>query len=393
MLMIACLMTTNLFATDYYFAGAANSWSNNNEAYKFVEVEGVLTLEIANLYGEFKITEGGQWHPQHGAINSGDKLHFKTPYNLNKCNGSSDVPNMGIDGTYTNAKLTLVEDNGNLTIKLVEGKAKYYLVGAFNGWSLESAVEFVEVNDVLTANVSDLSGTFKVIQDRDWSNQWATNWETGAGLAFGEPYILGAKGAAGTSGDPANLSLANPFGGYQNAVLTLEVGENATMTLTLTEGDLVRAENDWYVPGVWNDWKCNDAAKMSAVLGQENTYSLEVAEMSGAFKIVYGEWAVEFGANNNSDTWTVNVPYTMTYPAAGNLNPASADTYKDATITIVVDYDNATVQVQVSADTTPTGVENISIKNDGKYYDVLGRQIATPQKGNLYIHNGKKVLY
>ena len=54
-------------ATDYYFAGEASGWSSNNESFKFVEVDGVLTLEVADLYGDFKVAEDGKWHPQHGA--------------------------------------------------------------------------------------------------------------------------------------------------------------------------------------------------------------------------------------------------------------------------------------------------------------------------------------
>lgn len=42
---------------------------------------------------------------------------------------------------------------------------------------------------------------------------------------------------------------------------------------------------------------------------------------------------------------------------------------------------------------TPTAIDNVTLKNNGKYYDILGREIANPQKGNLYIHNGKKVIF
>lgn len=41
----------------------------------------------------------------------------------------------------------------------------------------------------------------------------------------------------------------------------------------------------------------------------------------------------------------------------------------------------------------PTSIDHINFQNDGKYYDVLGRQVVTPQPGNLYIHNGKKILF
>ena len=74
-----------LNATDYFFAGAANGWSNNNDSWKFVEVNGVLTLEVADLYGEFKIAENGNWHPQHGAAAAGEGVALNGTYNLVKC--------------------------------------------------------------------------------------------------------------------------------------------------------------------------------------------------------------------------------------------------------------------------------------------------------------------
>ena len=263
---IALMTALAINATDYFFAGAANGWSNNNDAWKFVEVEGVLTLEVADLYGEFKVTENGAWHPQHGAAAAGEGVALGGTYNLVKCDDSEGekdapanckilIPNEG-DWRYKNAKLELdASDPDHLIIALVSGTLydhsvapkTYQIVGAFNGWDAAGAPSFEEVNGVLTVSVADLSGTFKIIEDHKWDNQWATNWETGAGLALGVPYVLGAKGDAG---EPANLALANPFGGYKNAVLTLDIsGEN--FVLTLTAGTFELVQNDWFIPGAW----------------------------------------------------------------------------------------------------------------------------------------------
>ena len=41
-----------------------------------------------------------------------------------------------------------------------------------------------------------------------------------------------------------------------------------------------------------------------------------------------------------------------------------------------------------------TGVENVqTIVNDDMYYNILGQKVAYPTRGNIYIHNGKKVIY
>ena len=131
--LIAVLMAAMAInATDYYFAGAANGWSNNNADWKFVDVNGVLTLEVADLYGDFKIAENGAWHPQHGAAADGEGVALNGSYNLVKCDdsqGEKDAPaNCKIlfpqegDWRYKDAKLTLdASDPDHLVISLVAG--------------------------------------------------------------------------------------------------------------------------------------------------------------------------------------------------------------------------------------------------------------------------------
>jgi len=403
----ALMAAMALNATDYYFAGAANGWSNNNDAWKFVEVEGVLTLEVADLYGEFKVTENGAWHPQHGAAAQGEGVAMSGSYNLVKCDdseGEKDAPaNCTIlipseqgegDWRYKDAKLTLDASNPDaLVISLVAGTLydhsaapkTYQVVGAFNGWDAAGAPSFEEVEGVLTVNIADLNGTFKIIEDHAWTNQWATNWETGAGLVLGEPYVLGAKGDAG---EPANLALANPFGGYRNAVLTLDIS-GADFVLTLVSGEFYVTENDWFIPGAWQGWKCDASAKMDPVLGAENTYEILLAEFSGEFKVVYGEWAVEFGrAKGSEDTWTVNTPLQLANPC-DNLKPADPEAkYEDVTVTLVVDYENVAATLTIAVE-EEQGVENIqldlkSIKR------IENGQVLIEREGVRYNMNGAK---
>ena len=399
---IALMTALAINATDYYYAGAANGWSNNSDAWKFVEVSGVLTLEVADLYGDFKIAENGAWHPQHGAAAEGEGVALNGSYNLVKCDdseGEKDAPaNCKIlfpqegDWRYKDAKLTLnAADPDHLVISLVAGTLydhsaapkTYQIVGAFNNWDAAGAPSFEEVNGVLTVTVEDLSGTFKIIQDHAWTNQWATNWETGGGLALGVPYVLGAKG---DNGEPANLALANPFGGYKNAVLTLkEEGEN--FILTLTAGEFYRAEADWYVPGAWQGWKCDASSKMDPVSGKANTYELLLAEFGGEFKVVYGQWAVEFGAAKGSDErWNINEPFELSFPC-DNMKPEDEGaTHEDVTITLVVDYENVTgtLLIQTEGGTSVQSIElnaksikriengQVIIENNGVRYNAAG---------------------
>ena len=391
-------------ATDYYLVGTAPGWNASNDTYKFVEVDGVLTVSVADLYGDVKVTENGAWHPQYGANAAGDKLKFNTPYVLQKCNDTetqpeADAPNLTLDlegdYRYKNAKLTLQVSGDQLTLTIVEGTlydhsavpATYQLVGACtNNWSTADAIEFEDKEGVLTATVPDLNGTFKIIQDRAWDHQWATTWGTKNGLEMNVPYEMGGKGDEGTSGDPANLALANPFGGYKNAVLTLTVGEK--MVLTLKSGEFYVVENDWHIPGAKLGWDNTEAQRFSPVTGKENTFERLEAEFTGEFKVVYGNWGVEFGANVAGDVAQPNVPYVMTYPCAGNLKVADDAVLTDVTITITVDYEKAEVTLLLA--TEATAVDNVKadvkavkriengqlvILKNGVRYNVLGAEI------------------
>ena len=404
-LFVALTAMVAVNATDYYFAGEASGWSNNNESFKFVEVDGVLTLEVADLYGEFKVTENGSWHPQHGAAAAGEGVALNTPYTLVKCIDTPEKPeadapanaailmpeNSGFEKPrYKDAKLTLDVTNPDaIVINLVAGTlydyaagpTTYQIVGAFtNNWSTADAIQFEEVAGVLTANVPELSGTFKIIKNRAWDEQWATNRETNAGLAMGVPYVMSGKldGA-----DPANLALANPFGSYTNAVLTLEVKENGEMVLTLVSGDFQLMQADWHIPGTKLGWNCDVDQRFEKV--GENTYELLAAEFGADFKVVYGNWAVEFGAPSEDAKWEINKEYTCAFKG-GNIHAVdNTVVFTDCTIRLVVDYENVVVKITILND--QTAVEDVLLPNtatkiiengqiyiirDGVRYNALG---------------------
>lgn len=406
-LFVALTAMVAVHATDYYFAGEASGWSNNNEAFKFVEVDGVLTLEVADLYGEFKLAENGGWHPQHGAAAAGEGVAMNTPYTLVKCIDTPEKPeadapanaailmpeNSGFEQPrYKDAKLTLDVSNPDaIVINLVAGTLydnaalpdTYQIVGAFtNNWSTTDAILFEDVDGVLTANVPELSGTFKIIKNRAWDEQWATNRETNAGLAMGVPYVMSGKldGA-----DPANLALANPFGSYTNAVLTLEVKENGEMVLTLVSGTFQLMQADWHIPGTKLGWNCDVDQRFEKV--GENTYELLAAEFGADFKVVYGNWAVEFGAPAEDAYWKVNEEYTCAFKG-GNIHSVNDnDVYIDCTIRLVVDYENVVVKITIESETVPSAVEDVVAPNtvtkviengqmyilrDGVRYNALG---------------------
>ena len=368
-LFVALTAMVAVNAADYYLVGGFCGWNTGN-AVKFTEVSaGNYEVIIEDLSGEGKVlgTTTG-WLPQYGVIGGNNVLTIGGPACVLTAKNADSDPEPGNikfgdkDGFgYKNAKLALKVTGDQITITFVSGEeydlsAKpdtYQIVGAFtNNWNTADAIQFEEVAGVLTANVPDLSGTFKIIKNRAWDEQWGTNRETNAGLAVGVPYVMSGKldGA-----DPANLALANPFGSYTNAVLTLEVKENGEMVLTLVSGTFQLMQADWHLPGEALGWNCNAEQRFEKV--SDNTYELLAAEFGNRFKVVYGNWAVEFGAPNAETLWEINKEYTLAFKGSDFNAVDNAVVFTDCTIRLVVDYENAVVKITISSETT--GVEDV----------------------------------
>lgn len=392
-LVAACLF---VFAANanYYLTGECVGWNAPNTNYEFVAVEGVLTVEVPELYGDIKVTSSAAdatgdaaWHPQYGAVTDGDgnavQLELNTPYVLGGQGGDGEALNLHVklaeNYIYKNAKLTLAVAGEQLTLTLVSATlfdnsaapVLYSLIGGCtDNWSLSASIDFVEVNGVLTANIPDLNGTFKVIKTQGTKNWDFSYGVSGGGMEVGVPFNV-----VKWSGDGGNISLANPFAGYKNAVMTIVPnGDNAV--LTLVSGEFYALQNNWYIPGTKLGWECGAAQQLLPVEGSENTYQILLAEFGQDFKVVYGVWGVEFGANSAEDKWVVGQHYTMTYPCAGNFFPAEATTYEDVTITIVVDYENAEVDLLIETEAA----------------SALEDQLMNSEKVQKIIENGQVVI-
>lgn len=391
-LVIALMAVMAINATDYYIVGSGSQgWSQNKEENKFVaDANGVLTVTVAQLYGEVKVTENGGWHPQWGKTGDAN-LVLGTPYALTKCDdsqGEADAVNLPVElpegMRYKNAVLTLDASNPEaIVLTLVSGELYdpnatapvYCLVGGCtNNWDPAVAIEFVEVNGVLTANVPDLNGTFKIIKNHEWG--WELAAPAGTKINGNEPFTLSVGGD--------NIGFANPFAGYTDAVLTLDMSNAEAPVLTLVSGTFTVFQADWFLPGGKLGWECKDAQKMTKI--DDTHYEYLAAEFSGNFKVVYGKnWEVEFGGVKGGDVlnWTVNTPIDLFTPAA-DVIAADETVYTDVTITITVNYEAATVQILLA--TEGTAVENVAaekavkriengqliIEKNGVRYNALG---------------------
>ena len=398
-LFVALTAMVAVNAADFYLVGGFNGWNPGNGV-KFTEVSaGNYEVIIEDLSGEGKVlgtTEG--WLPQYGVIGGNNVITIGGPacvLTLKAQDSDPEPANIKFgdkDGFgYKNAKLALTVAGDQVSIAFVSGEeydlsAKpdtYQIVGAFtNNWNTADAIQFEDVDGVLTANVPELSGTFKIIKNRAWDEQWATNWENGGGLALGVPYVLGAKG---DQGEPGNLALANPFGSYTNAVLTLKKEDNGDMVLTLVSGEFQLMQADWHIPGEALGWNCNVEQRFEKI--DDNTYELLAFEFGNRFKVVYGTWAVEFGAPTPETVWEINKEYTLALKGSDFNAIDNKHIFEDCTIRLVVDYENVEVKITIMSETLPSAVEDVVLPNtttkviengqmyiirDGVRYNALG---------------------
>ena len=377
-------------ATDYYLTGNFNNWSSN--ANKFTQSGDGYEITVTDCFGEIKVLINGQWGSENelGAVTAGDDVVLGETYTLQQGQTNLKVGREGYG--YTNAKFKLQIVEGAYKLTFVSGEeyslvTTYQIVGGYNEWKLENAIQFEDVNGVLTAVVPNLTGGFKIISNRSWDKEWGTNLTTNAGLEFNVPYVMSEK----SEGQISNLSLANPFGGYTNAKLTLQVGADGTMTLTLIEGTVNRTEADWYMPGTVLGWDCTDAQKLSPVAGQENTYQITIPEFGADFKMVYGSWGLQFGATNGQ-TWQLNQEYTCSLTEENIHATDDNARYTNCTVTLVVDYENAVVKFTVASEDTgePTSLQQTEVEpvatkiiengqvliiKDGVRYNMMGVKV------------------
>lgn len=378
---LALVATMALNATTYYFAGNANGWNNRSTA--FSGEDGLLTVTIAQLDGSFKIVADGgvdEWHPQYGLDKEGgvEGIELKGPkLTLKKAVDGTEEANikdikvlgLGDHEAYKDAVIKIdVNNPDEVTCLLIAGTKistvdAYQIVGAYNDWALETAAQFEDVSGTLTATIADFNGTFKLVMNRSWDNQWGTN---GNGFGLNEDYAMVKDGG--------NVAFANPFGGYKNATLTLNFDPSGNPILKMTAGEFYVTEANWYFPGTVLGWNCDETTMFEPVAGAAKpTFEFLAAEFSGEFKVVYGSWMVEFGANEDKVAFPVNETVTMQYPAAGNASIEGE--YQDVTVTIVPNYEATTVELTIS--TEATNLHNLH----------------AAKKANKRIENGRIILY
>jgi hypothetical protein len=217
---------TSINATDLYLRGEVNSWGTSD---KFTDNgDGTYTLNLASLYGSFKIADSNWGSYNYGS--NGKTIDLDVPYT---CSNGSNTNLTLTESKAENVTLTFELSTATLTIsgqKAANTYEQLYLIGAFgDNWN-ESRTDY-PLEAVADATVPTFSGKY-TISATSYFKVLAGTWQYGPGeLASNDLSVT-----AGFDNDiyyPAgSKSFTIPAGTYTFTVTMPEGEKTAHMTVT-----------------------------------------------------------------------------------------------------------------------------------------------------------------
>ena len=166
--------------------------------------------------------------------------------------------------------------------------------------------------------------------------------------------------------------------------LTIKGAGTATITVSGTE------TNTWNKPA--NKTYTVKVAKASPVFSFEQPF----VEINNVYNMAAAENALSTGLYDGQ------VVFSSSDESVATVDPATGDVsfHHSGTVTITAtgaatsNCNAATASYQVEVSVEATGVNAITANmEDGFWYTPAGIRVNDPRKGQIYIHNGKKVMY
>ena len=177
----------------------------------------------------------------------------------------------------------------------------YVFVGAWNGWDISGAPEFVQQADgtYKIEKIEKIAGAFKVVKGHDWTKPaYGSNGST---INLGTEYAMKLGGG--------DVSFSNSISSYANCSLTLRV-DGGNLYLTINGAEASVEVGVWCLCGAFNGWSTADAPEFTKTA--EGIYEITIPEMSGEFGIIADHsWNICFKKNSSGGDIELNVPYQL----------------------------------------------------------------------------------
>lgn len=195
----------------YSLTGSFNSWSL--EANKFTSNgDGTYTLTVDSFSGDFKVSKDYSWTDMYGS--NGNSFESNSTYALTVTD--TNVATDGVYNTTCTFTLTVTSDGATL---LMEADDIYYFSGSVNSWSTSDTPFTSNGDGTYTANVSVLSGYFKIVKNQTWTYQYGSS----------STLTLGVDLALTQNGDDIYLTTTNAS--YSDCILTITEANDGSLSL------------------------------------------------------------------------------------------------------------------------------------------------------------------
>lgn len=316
-------------AADYYLIGGFNGWSLKDSKCKFTPADnGEYVLDYqGTLTSGFKINDG-TWSNNNANWGAGGTLTIGTVYNLNVGGSSGNINIAG--GNIDNPHIVFNPTANTLLITGQEVQAEYtYAVHGSFVPSWESR-NMTEEDGIWTLSANVTSALTFGIKKNDKSTGSQVEWISSAN---GATAVLNTAMPCQVEGTNWTLTEAGEF--------TFKFDPEA-MTLTIV-GEGVEVERTIYLAGEFNSWNGSDA-NYQFTKGDNNTYTLNMESLMGAFKVVSdGSWL------GTTSPVVSGEEYVLTDIGMENMKLASAEatnitfTFDPETKTLKAVYDGGEI--------------------------------------------------